>query len=303
MQNKHIEHPEDSILTGDLTVLDWFINPGSLSVKIDGAPAVVFGTNPANGKFFVGTKSVFNKVKIKINHSHEEIDQNHQGEVATILHACFDYLPRTNTVYQCDFIGFGGASEYTPNTVTYQFPEVVEQQIIVAMHTCYFAESDLRDAVAMPDRAIWNDTETVKFVKPEAYILYHQDSFADVKEIVDFARQMAQTATFVDKKGAEHLKKVFNTFIRIGAVLDDEALAIAGNCDINLIRLWKLVKSIKEDCLFLCRNSGPAAYLGYDRIDAEGYVMSNEFGMFKLVNREVFSHANFNQGRFQCATA
>jgi hypothetical protein len=80
-------------------------------------------------------------------------------------------------------------------------------------------------------------------------------------------------------------------------------LAIAGNCDINLIRLWKLVKSIKEDCLFLCRNSGPAAYLGYDRIDAEGYVMTNEFGMFKLVNREVFSKANFNQGRFQCATA
>jgi hypothetical protein len=28
-------------------------------------------------------------------------------------------------------------------------------------------------------------------------------------------------------------------------------------------------------------------------------VMTNEFGMFKLVNREVFSHANFNQGRFQ----
>jgi hypothetical protein len=303
MQNKHIEHPEDSILTGDLTVLDWFINPGSLSVKIDGAPAVVFGTNPANGKFFVGTKSVFNKVKIKINHSHEEIDQNHQGEVATILHACFDYLPVTESIYQCDFIGFGGSDTYTPNTITYHFPEVVDQKIIIAPHTCYYAESDLRDAVAMPDRAIWNDTETVKFVKPEAYILYHQDSFYDVKDLVEFARQMAQMATFVDNKGAAHLKKVFNTFIRVGAVLDDEALAIAGNCDINLIRLWKLVKSIKEDCLFLCRNSGPAAYLGYDRIDAEGYVMSNEFGMFKLVNREVFSHANFNQGRFQCATA
>jgi len=303
MQNKHIEHPEDSILTGDLTVLDWFINPGSLSVKIDGAPAVVFGTNPANGKFFVGTKSVFNKVKIKINHSHEEIDQNHQGEVATILHACFDYLPVTESIYQCDFIGFGGSDTYTPNTITYHFPEVVDQKIIIAPHTCYYAESDLRDAVAMPDRAIWNDTETVKFVKPEAYILYHQDSFYVVKDLVEFARQMAQMATFVDNKGAAHLKKVFNTFIRVGAVLDDEALAIAGNCDINLIRLWKLVKSIKEDCLFLCRNSGPAAYLGYDRIDAEGYVMSNEFGMFKLVNREVFSHANFNQGRFQCATA
>jgi hypothetical protein len=44
--------------------------------------------------------------------------------------------------------GFGGFSEYTPNTITYQFPEVIEQQIIIAPHTCYYAESDLRDAVA-----------------------------------------------------------------------------------------------------------------------------------------------------------
>jgi hypothetical protein len=29
--------------------------------------------------------------------------------------------------------------------------------------------------------------------------------------------------------------------------------------------------------------------------------MTNEFGMFKLVNREVFSYANFNHGRFQVA--
>jgi len=96
---------------------------------------------------------------------------------------------------------------------------------------------------------------------------------------------------------------VFNTFIKVGAVLDAEALAIAGNCDINLIRLWLLVKSIKEDCLFLCRNNGPAAYLNGNRVDAEGYVLTNEFGMFKLVNREVFSNANFNSGRFQCASA
>jgi hypothetical protein len=40
-----------------LSALDWFITPGELSVKkIDGAPAVVFGTNPATGNFFVGTK-------------------------------------------------------------------------------------------------------------------------------------------------------------------------------------------------------------------------------------------------------
>ena len=77
MKNTHLEHPEDSILTGDLSVLDWFSESDSfISTKIDGAPAIVWGRNPANGKFFVGTKSVFNKVKIKINHSHEEIDTN-----------------------------------------------------------------------------------------------------------------------------------------------------------------------------------------------------------------------------------
>ena len=72
MKNTHIEHPEDSILTGDLSVLDWFLAESHLSVKIDGAPAIVWGTDPATGTFFVGTKSVFNKKKIKINHSHQD---------------------------------------------------------------------------------------------------------------------------------------------------------------------------------------------------------------------------------------
>ena len=35
-------------------------------------------------------------------------------------------------------------------------------------------------------------------------------------------------------------------------------------------------------------------YIGEERCDHEGYVMSNEFGTFKLVNREGFSRANFN---------
>ncbi len=76
MKNTHIEHPEDSILNGDLSVLDWFTSGGNISTKIDGAPAIVWGTNPASGKFFVGTKSVFNKKLIKINESHEDIDKN-----------------------------------------------------------------------------------------------------------------------------------------------------------------------------------------------------------------------------------
>ena len=110
MQNLHLPHPEDSILMGDLEVLDWFTEPAYVSVKIDGCPAIVWGTDPATGTFFVGTKAVFNKQKIRIAHNHEEIDQHYEGEVADILHACFDSLPRTDSIYQGAFIGFGGNS-------------------------------------------------------------------------------------------------------------------------------------------------------------------------------------------------
>jgi hypothetical protein len=298
MKNTHLEHPEDSILTGDLSVLDFFVTPGTLSLKIDGSPAIVWGTNPATGRFFVATKAAFNKKKIRIAHSHEEVDQFYAGEVANILHLCFDYLPRTETIYQGDFIGEGGRDEYTPNTITYKFPEIVTQNIIIAPHTCYFAESDLRDAVAMPDRAIWNDSDTVKFVKPNAYILYNQESFADVEDVCKFARQVATTTRFATDKEAAQIKKQINARIRAGMRIHEDDF----ECDPNLIRLWILIKTIKEDCLFICRNDGPDAYIGYDRIDAEGYVMTNEFGMYKIVNREVFSHANFNSGRFQCAS-
>jgi hypothetical protein len=296
MKNTHLQHPEDSILTGDLSVLDWFVNPGHLSVKIDGAPAIVFGTNPATGKFFVGTKSVFNKVKIKINHSHEEIDQNHKGQVADILHACLDYLPVTESIYQCDFIGFGGSDTYTPNTITYHFPEVVSQKIIIAPHTCYYAENDLRDAVAMPDRAIWNDTDTVKFVTPTASIFAGAEYFADLKEVCKFAKVMALGVEFVTAKQSAQIQQQLNACIREGKEVNPDDFE-----NPNLISFWKLVKSIKEDAVYLCRNDGPQAYINYNRIDAEGYVMTNEFGMFKLVNREVFSYANFNHGRFQAA--
>jgi len=295
MKNTHLQHPEDSILTGDMSVLNWFTAKGNLSVKIDGAPALVFGTNPATGRFFVGTKSVFNKVKIKINESHEDIDANHTGNVAEILHACFDNLPRIAGIVQADFIGFGGKDEYKPNTITYKFPEIVEQNIIIAPHTCYIAKKDLRDAVAQPDFYLWIDTARVKFVKPEAYIQHGQESFADVEEVCAFARQMSTLVNFVSNKEAKKIEKQLNACIREGRDINPKEF----DCDHLLIEFWLLIKSIKEDCLFLCRNDGPAAYIGYDRIDSEGYVMTNEFGMFKLINREVFSYANFNSGRFQ----
>jgi hypothetical protein len=297
MQNKHLEHPEDSILNGDFSVLDWFTAAGNLSVKIDGAPAIVWGIDPACGEFFVGTKAVFNKKKIRIAHNHEEIDLFYQGEVATILHACFDCLPRTDSIIQGDFIGFSGSDTFCPNTITYVFPEIVEQKVIVAPHTRYEANDDLRDSWAIPLTVNLDSTDECLFVKPNAYIQHGQTSFADVEEVVKFARQMSTVVNFVSDKEAVKIKQQLNACIREQRVINPEDF----DCDRLLIEFWLLVKSIKDDCVFICRNDGPAAYIGQDRIDAEGYVLSNEFGSFKLVNREVFSHANFNSGRFQVA--
>ena len=60
MQNKHQEHPEDTILTGDLSAIDLLYNFTHASVKMDGI-AIVWGKDPATGTFFVGNKAVFNK--------------------------------------------------------------------------------------------------------------------------------------------------------------------------------------------------------------------------------------------------
>ena len=291
MQNKHIEHPEDSILTGNLSVLDWFSADSAISVKIDGSPAIVWGTNPANGKFFVGTKSVFNKVKIKINHSHEEVDANHKGKVADILHACFDYLPHIAGIVQGDFIGFGGSDTYRPNTLTYRFPQVVTQKIIIAPHTCYTAKKDLRDAVAEPDYYLWVDTANVLFVKPEVSLSPHRE---DLEDVCKFAKQMSTLCEFVSDKKASQIKKEINTCIREQRVVDENEIAEKCDCDKNLIRLWRLVKSIKDDLfLFIHEEDDIECYLNGEQSFHEGYVIVNEFGMFKVVDRETFSHANF----------
>ena len=165
MKNTHLQHPEDSILTGDLSVLDWFLSNGEVSAKIDGAPAIVWGTNPATGEFFVGTKSVFNKKLIKINETHSDIDRNHSGVVANILHHCFDYLPRIDGIIQGDFIGFGGDDTYTPNTLTYVFPEVIEERVIMAPHTFYVGDK-MSEMDAFPILSTIDQSRHVHFVQP-----------------------------------------------------------------------------------------------------------------------------------------
>ena len=292
MKNTHLQHPEDSILSGDLSVLDWFLAESELSVKIDGAPAIVWGTNPQTKNFFVGTKSVFNKKIIKINETHDDIDRNHSGVVADILHHCFDCLPSFDGIVQGDFIGFGDDDTFCPNTITYIFDEIIEQNIIIAPHTFYATDGELKDAYVIEDSFDFDDTESCKFVKPSAWQIDE-----DFEEIVGFARQMAQLVTFADPLEAEKLKIDLNRCIREGREVVPETFDNS-----RLISYWFLIKSIKEDMLFLCRNNGPKAYIGNKQCGGEGYVRTNDYGMFKLVNREQFSHANFNNSKFSCAS-
>ena len=299
MKNTHIEHPEDSILNGDLTVLDWFTSNGKISAKIDGAPAIVWGRNPAAGNFFVGTKSVFNKKLIKINESHEDIDRNHNGNVADILHKCFDNLPRTERIFQGDFIGFGGTDKFLANTITYYFDDVVTENIIIAPHTEYFAEKDLREAVAQPIgddvNYFWDNCDNVLFFEP--YVTIDQNR-VDIQDMCQFARQMSTLCEFPDDKQVKRIKRHLNACIKADIEMDDitlEALAHDNQIDVSVLRLWKLVQTIKMDMFaYIDCESIAECYIGEEMCDHEGYVLHNEFGTYKIVNREGFSHANFN---------
>ena len=89
MKNTHLEHLEDNILNDGsqggkeavafLRSLGDMLDQGGadtrVTVKWDGAPAVICGTNPENGRFFVGTKSVFNKTDPKIIYSEEDVER------------------------------------------------------------------------------------------------------------------------------------------------------------------------------------------------------------------------------------
>jgi hypothetical protein len=292
MKNTHLEHPEDSILTGNLEVLDWFSEPDSfISTKIDGSPAIVWGRNPANGKFFVGTKSVFNKVKIKIAHNHAEIDKFYQGKVADVLHLCFDNLPRTNCIYQGDFIGAGGSYTYRPNTITYQFPEMIEQDLIIAPHTIYSGGDDLREVSAAPLQSKLKSTEYCLFVQPDVELNPYRE---DLEDVCKFAKQMSTLCEFVSDKKASQIKKEINACIREQRIVSEDEIAEKCDCDKNLIRLWKLVHSIKTDMfMFIFEKDDIECSINGEDSFHEGYVITNKFGMFKVVDRETFSHANF----------
>jgi hypothetical protein len=134
----------------------------SVSTKYDGSPSIVFGHHPETGKFFVASKSAFNKTP-KINYSEKDIDDNHGHApgLAQKLKTALTHLPKSSPkkgVFQGDIMHSGVAGEdnphgdvaihdgqahFTPNTITYstkkegEAAQVAKSKIGVAVHTSY----------------------------------------------------------------------------------------------------------------------------------------------------------------------
>ena len=128
------------------------------SVKWDGAPAIFAGVNPENGKFFVGTKSIFNKVP-KINYTPQDIIDNHGHAPGLVdkLTKALKYLPSLGIkkILQGDFMfddemlditQIDGEPHYRfkPNTIVYAVPvnsdlgrEIGKSKFGIVFHTTY----------------------------------------------------------------------------------------------------------------------------------------------------------------------
>ena len=187
-RNTHLEHLEDEIINngtkGAKTSIEFLKSikkmlqggkgGSTVSVKWDGAPAVFCGINPENGKFFVGTKSIFNATP-KINYTNADIKRNHGGALADKLKVALQYLPKLGIkgVIQGDLLFTSSDKKtavvdgkksitFTPNTITYAVPvvssgflgfganiykEINNAKIGIVFHTSYSGKT-MRDLSA-----------------------------------------------------------------------------------------------------------------------------------------------------------
>ena len=298
MKNTHLEHPEDSVLLGKQSVqnvINYLRNvKGNCSVKYDGAPAIVFGTNPENGKKFVGTKSVFNKKKVKINYTHSDIEKNHGNnqKVAAILHTCLAHFPQFEGIYQCDFIGYGGQTVFTPNTLTYDFSAIsgiLDADIVVAPHTHYTGDS-IKELEAHFDVPSYLSGRFlgIHFVDGNAQFTSRRRR---IDLLLGVASVVSNFVKYPDAKEVASLKIAVNKCIREGRPVSD---VLSG----NLLLLFNIITQVKmllmEGITITGDQVDAKIDFGVDAIPGhEGYVHCNEYGAFKLVNRQQFSFYNF----------
>ena len=262
-KNTHLEHLEDDIINrgskGGQNAIN-FLNSirdmlagttsskVNMSVKWDGAPAVICGINPENGQFFVGTKSVFN-VNPKINYTTGDIRRNHSGELANKLTIALRELKKLNIsgILQGDFLfsksdlkmaNIDGESmiTFTPNTITYAVPvksdigkRIKRARMGIVFHTSYSGKTmkDLRagfgtvsgksgiSSVFLADAAYRDVSGSAKLTKGElstfnARIRMAEGSLSKANKMLDEMSKSSSDSLSVGFR----LKTFFNHFIR-----------------------------------------------------------------------------------------
>tara|TARA_B100001093_G_scaffold370517_1_gene355495 strand:- start:113 stop:1306 length:1194 start_codon:yes stop_codon:yes gene_type:complete len=199
MKNTHLEHLEDNILNtgtaGGIEVVDLLRQFGyvlsgrqstlTISTKWDGAPAIVCGTDPVTGRFFVGTKSVFNKVTPKVCYDNTDIDRYyyhpHSETLRSKLKTCLKYLPQLNIkgIIQGDLLftqgdcswGSMGDTQYVtfqPNALRYAIQantplgeQVIPSQLGIVFHTVYQGDTIAGSTAVYNKAPQYNSTKDV----------------------------------------------------------------------------------------------------------------------------------------------
>lgn len=251
-KNLHMEHLEDEVLNGGVkgtrgainflqSMRDMLQGNAKRSVKVtvkwDGAPAVFAGINPENGKFFVGTKSIFNKDP-KINYTPADIDANHSGGgLNDKLKVCLKYLPQLGIkgVLQGDMMfaksdlkseNIDGQAHVTfqPNTIVYALPKdseagrkVLAAQMGIVWHTTYNGKT-MAEMSASFGANVNNLTKTKS--------VWYQD--ADFVDATGSATMTGSETAYV----SQQLAQIGSKFRTIPGSLLNE---IANNGQINLL--------------------------------------------------------------------
>jgi len=195
--NLHMTHLEDAVIDGGVkgtrNVINYIRNirdmlsgntkaPVSLTTKWDGAPAIFAGVDPADGKFFVAKKGVFNKTP-KLYKTNAEIDNDLSGELNSKFKVALKEFAKLGIegVVQGDFLytdddlkteNIDGEPCVTfhPNTIVYAVPKtsslgkkISGSKIGVVWHTTY-SGSTLETMSASFGMAISTKLNNVKSV-------------------------------------------------------------------------------------------------------------------------------------------
>ncbi len=251
---KHLEHVEDHVLHGGAegfahafhTLNDVHghltgqKNDTKITTKYDGSPAVIYGTDPKTGKFFVGSKSVFNK-NPKINYTPADIEKNHGHAPGLVqkLKAALEHLPKIHDgkgIYQADIMHSGDVkdrghrAEYTPNTITYHHPKgsddykkALKAKFGVAIHTKYTGNS-LDQMVAQHGADITHNEHEDVHVMPvhhdiskAHYPLEAQQEYQKhVKAAMEHYKKMPKEGHEAVMGHSKHLKTYINNTVRTG---------------------------------------------------------------------------------------